>query len=58
MDKDTRGQGHTWTETLVDRDTNGQGLGYRRTGTVTQTGSQMGRDTDIQDEGEGHRRTD
>ncbi len=48
-DKDTSGQRHKWTEMLVDRDTDGQGLGHRLTETRTQTGRQRGRDTDGQE---------
>jgi hypothetical protein len=44
--------------TQVDRDTDGQGLVHRRTGTETQTDRQRGRDTDRQEEGEGHRRAE
>jgi hypothetical protein len=48
-DRDTIGQRHKWTETLLDRDADGQGLGHRRTGTVTQVGRQRGRNTDGQE---------
>jgi hypothetical protein len=44
-DRDTSRQ-----ETQVNRDTDGQGLGHRRTGTVTQMGRQRGRDPNGQEE--------
>jgi hypothetical protein len=51
---DTKGQGRKWTETQMDRDTDGQGLRHRRTVTGTQT--DHNRDTGGQ--GQGHRRTE
>jgi hypothetical protein len=52
--RDTKGQGRKWTDTQMDRDTDGQGLGHRRTGIGTQT-DRENRETDGQ--GQGHRWT-
>jgi hypothetical protein len=41
-----KGTGSKWTDTQMDRDTDGQGLGHRRTEIGAQT--DRDRDTDIQ----------
>jgi hypothetical protein len=65
-DRDTKGwgQAHKWSRIQVDWNTDGQGLGHRKTGTETQTDRQRAgtqtdrkRYTDRQREEQGHRRT-